>query len=578
LTHHSYSQDEFKKILKNLFAEKKRVKELEKELEGTRIKKKIQSRLAAIPKSSLSEEYVKLKSAYQVKEEENEHLKKQFEKVKPALTKLLTELKKARHELEILKANSNDYESESLRNALREAQQKIQTLEDQESKIHEESALISKEKSEITVLCEKNKVLEEESERLHKIKVNLEEKERQSEKKIEALKLDFEEMRSRQASTQEESQKELQRNETERVHLVERLAEMVLQMQRQSDMIKELQEGVSLSQKKIEAYEQQEKMTDQEVLALKSELAKNAFETSQLQKSAEYQLTAVKNEKEMLEKKLEILEQETLLEKTAVDHTRKELEEKILFLQKNLEETRSQYQSSDLALMREDYEAKLHEAQTTLEEKETSHEAILARSYEKLRELSQRQREMTQEKENLLQKNEENENQLELFKKEHVTLQTSLKNARLHCEEKDAEIRKAQQHLAKKVKESTILRDLAERQKTQLAELQISIDKQSNEIERLQNNLNLQRIHEEKLHAMSKERTQAAENLTKEWQEKFLALQRDWQEKKGELLELQKMRKTYEQMTHTFSSLKHILGSALESPITEEQEQNHSGD
>ncbi len=85
-----------------------------------------------------------------------------------------------------------------------------------------------------------------------------------------------------------------------------------------------------------------------------------------------------------------------------------------------------------------------------------------------------------------------------------------------------------------------------------------------NEIERMQNNLNLQQMHEEKLQLMAKERAQSAETLAKEWQEKFLALQQDWQEKKDQLIQLQKMQEDYDQMAATVSSLKNILGKREE--------------
>jgi len=114
------------------------------------------------------------------------------------------------------------------------------------------------------------------------------------------------------------------------------------------------------------------------------------------------------------------------------------------------------------------------------------------------------------------------------------------------------------------VKETTILRDLAERQVGQIAESQGTLSKQKNELERMQNTLNLQQLHEEKLQQMAKERAQAAETLTKEWQEKYLCIQQEWQENKAQLIELQKRREDYDQMAATVSNLKSILGKSEE--------------
>lgn len=57
------------------------------------------------------------------------------------------------------------------------------------------------------------------------------------------------------------------------------------------------------------------------------------------------------------------------------------------------------------------------------------------------------------------------------LEEELETVRHQMHNGELQLEERDAEIRKAQQHLAKKMKESTILHDLVERQKVEIAEL-----------------------------------------------------------------------------------------------------------
>ena len=145
-------------------------------------------------------------------------------------------------------------------------------------------------------------------------------------------------------------------------------------------------------------------------------------------------------------------------------------------------------------------------------------------------------------------------------------LQPTILNLKAQYENRNAEIRKAQQHLAKKVKETTIMRDLIERQKVEVIELQNSLTNYKSEIEKMQHNLELQQVHEEKLQLMAKERTQAAENLSKEWQEKYFALHQNWQEIKAERAELQKMKKKYEQISSSYSSVKNFLSKTFEIP------------
>ncbi len=57
-----------------------------------------------------------------------------------------------------------------------------------------------------------------------------------------------------------------------------------------------------------------------------------------------------------------------------------------------------------------------------------------------------------------------------------------LKNAQLQTGEKEAELKKAQHHLAKKVKENTILQDQLERQKIEIDTLKKELEQMRNEI------------------------------------------------------------------------------------------------
>lgn len=492
MTPNTYTEEEFKQVLKNLFAEKKRVKELQKQLEERGIQKKFQAKLADIHKFSLAEEYAKLKSAYADREQESAHYKKQFEKVRPALRRLVDELKAAQREIERFK--TQEAPKDEFKELLEKATVKIRELEQEKLKVSQEAEAALQAERKHTLL------LEEEKEELRK--------------KTELL-------------------------EVERMHLVDRLAESVGQLQRQTERIEELQENLLLS-------EEREKTALEEVKQAKFELAQTTFTFTQSHQGAEYELSLLKAEKEALEArigKLEVEAEEARVAKTPVLCEHGDLQ-------------------SDLESLQEKFTA-------LMAQKEAAHEENLERGYEKMRELSTKLGEERQQREQVERKCEENEKQI-------LSIQTTLKNTKLLCEERDAEIRKAQQHLAKKVKETTILHDLVERQKNQLLELQGVVERQKNDLEKIENTLQVQRQHEEKLQTLAKERTQAAEDLTKEWQEKYLSLQQDWQEKKGQLLEFQKMRKTYDQMATTFSSLKHILGNPLDSNASEKTD--HSRD
>jgi hypothetical protein len=104
----TYTEDEFKRVLKNLFSEKRRVRELEKQLEGKTLQKKFQAKLSDIHKISIAEEYAKLKEAYHNKELECDRLKHQLDQVRPVLKKLINELNRVRQELRGFKQQKQD--------------------------------------------------------------------------------------------------------------------------------------------------------------------------------------------------------------------------------------------------------------------------------------------------------------------------------------------------------------------------------------------------------------------------------------------------------------------------------------
>ncbi|MCC5832411.1 MAG: hypothetical protein JJU12_05140 [Chlamydiales bacterium] len=397
----TYTEEEFKKVLKTLFAEKKRVKDLEKQLGEKGLKKKFETKLADIHKISVRKEYEELKSAYASKEGDYRNLRSKFERVGPLLKRLVEELKAARAEIETLKKEKERY---SLETAAFEKEwegllYEKQKLEQDKERLEEEKARLLEEEGEALESREQLLGLEEELSAQKQLCASLESEKIKIGTTLDGMKNALEEKERELERVRANEQREAKRFETERSRLVERLAEELSRVQRQAEITKDLRE-----------------------------------------------------ENEGLKRKLE---------------------------------------ENDLGTVRE-------ELRQRLEEKEK----VLERAYLKMRELASRSAEMVE-----------------------------------RCERGNAEIRKAQQHLAKKVKEATLLGDLAERQKRQIAELQAALDQRENELECLQNSLN-------QFRSLSSERTQEAEALSKEWHQ------------------LKKMRENYDQMVSTLSSLKSILGKS----------------
>lgn len=539
----TYMEEELKKLLKTLFAEKKRVKDLQKQLDEKGLQKKFHSKLSEVHKTSIDDDYTHLKNAYVGKESECLELREKLEKVRPALKKLVDELKSTRQELDDLRhtAQQTPWQQEEWLGKLSEAHKKIDQFKEENERLLtqvEEGQLFRKELIEVR-------------EELNGVKgqctaFELEKK---------TLSSTLADLNKLLEQTQAQEHKETGRFEAERSRLVERLADALSQVQRQNEIIKDLRGEISILQRDQVGEGSRLKQYEDQIAELK-EGQKGFAQISEENIVLKHQFAQVQEACAAQAKECEGCEAQLQL------------------VTKQLEEANAQLQETDLAAVRKEYEAKLDEGRNerelakneyaalteqlhkALEEKEK----LLEKSYTKMRELSSRHSDMVEELEKIAQLSEEKQQHFIKLEKELAATQTSLQNVKVKSDERDAEIRKAQQHLAKKVKESTILRDLADRQEAHLAELQETVAKQNNELERLQNNLVLQQKHEEKLQVMAKERTQSAEVLAKEWQEKYLILQQDWQEKKGQLHELHKMREEYDKMSATVSSLKNILG------------------
>ena len=457
----TYTDDEFKKVLKNLFSEKKRVKDLEKQLEEKGLQKRFQAKLTDLHQHSVADEYSKLKSAYLQQASENEALKEQIIKVRPALKKLMSDLKNATSEIEILKSQAKTEESEQLTFAFQEANLALELMQKSNHALLRKLAEMEKEVDE---LKQEHKhthnhahKLEEECESLREVSKGHTATQQALEQQIRSLEQNLQAAQEALIEARSQDVTLTQHLELERGKLIERLAEAVAQLQRQAEQLSQQRE-----------------------------------ENTQLRTE--------------------------------------------------LESTQRQLQGSDFMTLRSEYESQMQEALRSFSQKEIAHEESLERCYIKMREMAQRHAELVEEREMLYKKGEGHQKFLAKFEKEHSLLQTSLKNTQLQYEEMEAELIQTGQLLAKKVKETTLLGDLVESQKNQIMELQA---------------LNAQLVHSG---------TQAIENLTKEWQNKYFALQAEMEEQKGQLIELQKLRTTYEQMASTFSNLKTILGSTLEPP------------
>lgn len=602
MSSNTYSEEELKKVLKNLFAEKKRVKELQKKLEqlssgypedkDAALTKKFYTKLDDIHKISIVEDYAKLKAAYVEKE-------KQLEKVKPVLTKLVKQVKEGQSKIEALE-NASPQDNEEILEKLTQSESEMTALQNQIldlEKEKQELQLSQDEHPEIALLQEDVLRLEQEIENFQK---QLEAERAVFEKdKLGALEThrslvtDLDKIRER-------AQQEQSRSATEKQNLIEKMADLLSQVQNHTEIISSLREEGSSQRREMEQVDEQRKNAQLQVDELKTQLSRSALESTQISSSIEKQLLEEQREKQTLLRHYQKLQDKTDADQKQIE----QIESEVLALKrvkKELEIINAQLQETDIAAVREENQElraqQQSEHETILQKQRNDAEKIFSEINQELGSSRKEKERVTEEcmqwqkkcdemathfqtqehelhskAESLSARLVELEQQKEQQQKRIGVLEEISQMAEKHGAEKDSEIYKAQQHLAKKVKETTLLRDLVDRQKLQIDDLQNEHNRFRVENERLVNSLNLQKEHEQKLHSMAAERTQSAESLAKEWQEKYLELHQQWQEMKGHMVEHRKLKKNYEQMSLAFANMKNFLNQAPEPTTLETQE------
>jgi chromosome segregation ATPase len=514
-------------------------------------------------------------------EPEIELLRRQLDKVKPALKKLVEDLKETKEELIRLKSAQNQEEKEQQIVSLK------QTLQEQKKEF-EEKLLEATGQNQIPFYQQEilrlEKTLEEEKGRAA-----------QSETGLKSLIFKHEE----RLKVFEKEEERLLNFEEERARLVERLADSVTLTQRQNDQIRDLREesnqwseGKKLLEGELERTKLKLIEREEETEALKKRCSHLTEEEERLKSACTtFSKELERREEEALLLKKRVLEVETTLKESDLTLMRQEYEEKLeklsqesklkitnLLSEKDsaLEEMRISHQAGEI-FQRQEKERALAELVHLREEfarmqgeRERIHEDLLSQSYAKLKELFSKNSSLLEENHGLKESLTQAQERVGKREQEAESLDSLLQNTKYKAQEKELEIRKAREHLAKKVKESAMLRDVLERQKNQLIEQQAALVNHKNEVEKLKSALHLQRIHEEKLELLGKERAQAAELLSKEWQEKYFALHQEWQKAKTQVNDLLKMKKHYEQLHSTMASLKSLLGKTGETVTQEE--------
>jgi len=470
------TREDIKKLLKQLFLEKKRVRELEKKLDNGDIEQKFQAKLL---QQHQSESTIVLKQQLVEREQQLHQVSQQFHKTKLALKQLFEQLQ--------------------------EAKEKIKTQENLPPQV------------DAQILEEKEKFYKEAVQELEKDKEGLEEE-------VKGLHQERE-------KTKEHHEREIQRFESERSRLVEKLAESLSQHQRQQDIVKDLHEEINrLRQSNGELKQHLEKAQAN----LESLIEQKQQDTDQIRALKQQQLQWMQEEEKMRSRLLFL---EARLSESDVAAVHEEYTEKLRLQKEEMQKQCKAIEGEKDLILKQ------------LEEQEKAKEKLLESSYEQIRELSKKATLTAQEQTKYEELCKNLQEQVLILQREQATIQTTLRQAEQAYLEKQQEIRQAQQHLAKKVKETTLLRDLTEEQKEKITHLEEELSKHGSELQQLKHGMQLHKMHEEKLQL-----------VVEEWQDKFREQAQELQQNKQQVGQLQKIKEERDEMAATLSELKKFLG------------------
>lgn len=152
------------------------------------------------------------------------------------------------------------------------------------------------------------------------------------------------------------------------------------------------------------------------------------------------------------------------------------------------------------------------------------------------------------------------QNKLDFLTKDHESLLEEIKETHATLEETESKLKLAQQHLGKKVKETTILNEKLEEQQNYLIDSQQQLDAGKVQIIQLQNNIDMFQKQEKKLQDQLHEALKSTENQVAKWEEKYFKMYDKWQESEGQIRDLKKFEERYLQMQTFLNSLGNFIG------------------
>lgn len=157
--------------------------------------------------------------------------------------------------------------------------------------------------------------------------------------------------------------------------------------------------------------------------------------------------------------------------------------------------------------------------------------------------------------------------QMEMLQEEGKVLEAERDQLRVLLDESETRLKVAQQHLAKKVKESTLLTERVEEQQNSLADMDQTLEQQKTQIIQLQASVELYQRQEKRLQEQLHDALKGTESQVAKWEEKYFRMYDKLQESENKIRELKKFEEKHLQMQHFLSNFGNFMGNPFNAPL-----------
>lgn len=272
------------------------------------------------------------------------------------------------------------------------------------------------------------------------------------------------------------------------------------------------------------------------------------------QQSLQELLTAGKQELEQHHQSQEETTQKIQFLQTELVLEQRKNQQKVESLQQSLDLFRN---NNDQNPLQEKYEQLKEEALTLSQQLEEALEARIAAE----KKMTALQEQFQSQQDELHQ----SETRLGTLLTEHDHLQREGAEWHLLFEESESRLKAAQQHLAKKVKEVTLLNEKNEELHAHLTGLQQSLETSNAQIHHLQTHVDLYQKQEKRLQDQLHDALKGTESQVSKWEQKYFHMYDKWQESEARIRELKKYEEKHAQMQALLANLGSVMGPSITS-------------